>query len=314
MGELLKDSSQVNAPNVPGQARIACPFRRRNSVRYGGCVIQIDAGIAPIIASSRGGSQRLLTVPTWRGERIEVGGPQLGRLADLAVPGLESITCETRQKNLKLFQRAALRSRQRASQGATACLQRFGRVALVKQRKTQSEPARAKGSILGQGLSIGTLRVLESERRKVSVGDPAMSKSCRRRVRSSLVEPARLGRGSQVQESECPPFRFVPGNICAHSLERGGQFEQRPDRSSRTLIRDGPDRSGDGRVGLVHAANLVDSRQGQKRGDVACTLLERPTIASRRLRPREPRRRVPGIFQVRRPLRKVRSQTPTAVP
>src|SRR5271157_1345106 len=266
------------------------------------------------IESSRGGSQRLLTVPTWRGERIKVGGRQLGRLADLAVPGLESITCETRQKNLKLFQRAALRSRQRASQGATTCLQRFGRVVLVKQRKTQSEPARAKASILGQGSSIGTLRVLESERRKVSVGDPAMLKSGRRRVRSSLVESARLGRGSQVQEGECPPFSFIPGNLRARSLERGDQLGQRPDRSGRTLIRDGSDRSGNGGVGLVHAANLVDSRQGEKRGDVACTLFERPTIASRRLRPREPRRRVPGILQVRRPLRKIRSQTPAAVP
>ena len=41
-----------------------------------------------------------------------MGGRQLGRLADLAVPGLESITCEPGQKNLKLFQRAALRFRQ----------------------------------------------------------------------------------------------------------------------------------------------------------------------------------------------------------
>jgi len=160
------------------------------------------------------------------------------------MPGLESIPCETRQKSLKLFQRAALRSRQRASQGVTACLQRFGGVALVKQGKTQSQPARAKRSILCQGLSIGMLRVLERERRKVGVGDPAMLNCGRRRVRSSLV----------------------------------------------------------------------DSRQGEKRGDVACTLLESPTIASRRLRPREPRRRVPGTFQLWRPLAKVRSQTPAAVP
>lgn len=79
-----------------------------------------------------------------------MGGRQLGRQADLAVPGLESITCEPGQKNLKLFQRAALRFRQRASQGGTGCLQRFGRVAQVKQREAQSEPARTKQSILGQ--------------------------------------------------------------------------------------------------------------------------------------------------------------------
>ena len=73
----------------------------------------------------------------------------------------------------------------------------------------------------------------------MSVSDPALLKCGRRWVRGSLDESWCLGRGSQVQEGECPGFRLFPGELLALGRERQDQFGERRDRFVRTWIREG---------------------------------------------------------------------------